>query len=130
MSARSRCVRTLSYLVVERGEVRRGPETVCSAVQIARVVARNRFEEEADPTLVFGESHTFTKQLRRIRRMTGNAQRDTGDVAKHRHRVVVVEVAAEALLVREAGDADHHRIPVLTVGEELERGCLTAYLIL
>ena len=36
-----------------------------------------------------------------------------GDVAQHRDRVVVVEVAAEALLVAVAGDAHDHRVAVL-----------------
>ena len=43
--------------------------------------------------------------------------------------VVVVEVAAEALLVGEAGDPHDHRVAELAAAEELERGGLAAQLV-
>src|SRR5918996_927293 len=128
MSPRPRSSPTVSHVVDGRG-VGSGPESVVRVVQVATVVERDGLEEHAYSALVPGESYTLTKQLWRIRRMTGNAQRDAGDVSKHRDRVVVVEVAAEALLVREAGDSDHHGIPILAIGEEREEGRFTAYLI-
>ena len=45
-------------------------------------------------------------------------------------RVVVVEVAAEALLVAVAGDAHDERVGVLPVGEERQAGRLAAQLVL
>ena len=45
----------------------------------------------------------------------GEAIDQARDVAQHADRVVVVEVAAEALLVAVAGDAHHHRVAVLPV---------------
>jgi hypothetical protein len=40
-----------------------------------------------------------------------------------------VEVPAEALLISVSGHADHHRIAVLTVGEELQCRALAANLV-
>ena len=55
---------------------------------------------------------------------------ETGDVAQHGDRVVVVEVAAEALLVAEPGDAHDHRVGVRAVGEEPQARGLAAQLVL
>src|SRR6185312_15703700 len=53
-----------------------------------------------------------------------------GDVAEHAEPVVVVEVAAEALLVPVALDPDDHPVPVRALREELQRGGLATKLVL
>ena len=60
----------------------------------------------------------------------GAGDHEAGDVAQHRHRVVVVEVTAEALLVGEPGDAHDHRVAVRTVREERQARRLAAQLVL
>ena len=52
------------------------------------------------------------------------------DVAQHAERVVVVEVAAEALLVAVAGDAHDHRVAELAVARRTQRRRLAAQLVL
>jgi hypothetical protein len=59
----------------------------------------------------------------------GHGQHQARDVAQRADRVVVVEVAAEALLVAEALDAHDHRVRELALGEEGERAGLAAQLV-
>ena len=63
----------------------------------------------------------------RVRRARDDQPRD---VAQHAEPVVVVEVPAEALLVRQPLDPDDERVPVGAAGEELQAGRLAAQLIL
>ena len=66
---------------------------------------------------------TQVRSMRRRVVAAGRAGDDqTGDVAQHPDRVVVVEVPAESLLVREAGDPDDHRVAVRAV----EKNCSDA----
>ena len=60
----------------------------------------------------------------------GDAITSPGMSRSTRDRVVVVEVAAEALLVAVAGDAHDQRVAVLTLGEELQRRGLAPQLVL
>ena len=64
-----------------------------------------------------------------IGRVGRRGEDNAGDVPKGGHRVVVVEVAAEPPLVGVGGDTNHHRVAVLTVGEEAEAGGLTPELV-
>ena len=59
----------------------------------------------------------------------GTAIDQAGDVTQHGDRVVVVEVPAEPFLVAEPGDPHDHRVAVLAVGEERQRGRLAAQLV-
>ena len=54
---------------------------------------------------------------------------EPGDVAQRGDGVVVVEMAAEPLLVSVARDPHDHRVAVLAVGEELQRGAFAADLV-
>ena len=67
---------------------------------------------------------------RRVGRVRRRGDHEARDVAEHGDAVVVVEVAAEPLLVAVAGDAHDERVGVLPVGEERQAGRLAAQLIL
>ena len=111
--------------------VRRRPDTVARLVQVARVVERDRLEEHAHRAR---RRRPPPRSVRSIGAASagcaGRRDDEPGDVAQHADRVVVVEVAAEALLVAEPGDAHDHRVAVLAVGEELQARRLAAELVL
>ena len=60
----------------------------------------------------------------------GTARITPRNVAQHRHRVVVVEMPAEALLIAQPGNPQHHRIGELPVGKERQRRRLAPDLVL
>ena len=93
------------------------------------MVQRNRLEEQAhQPGRACGD-HTGPHHRRGVVGPRRGGHHDTGQVADRGDRVVVVEVPAETLLVAVSGDPHHHRVAVLTVGEELQRGTLAADLV-
>src|SRR3546814_20762870 len=53
----------------------------------------------------------------------------TGNVAQRGNRVVVVKMATKTTLITQPGDAHHHRIAILVVGEELQRTRIAANLV-
>ena len=109
-------------LVDERGD----PAFVVVLVEIARVVQRDRLEEDADRSvdergLRAGDEHR--------RRVVGRAQATRSrarDVAENADRIVVMEVPAEPALVAVAGDPDHHPVAICALREELQRRRLAA----
>ena len=93
------------------------PATVARLVQVAGVVQRDRLEEHRHRAVGVGSGDARAQHRRRHRLgWPGQAITRPGDVAQHGDRVVVVEVAAEALLVGEAGDAHDHRVGVRRPG--------------
>ena len=109
---------------------RRRPRLVAVLDRVARVVQRDRLEEDADAPVHerrLGARHEHGGGIVGPRRRRDD---DAGDVAQHADRVVVVEVPSEAPLVAVARDPDHHPVPVRALGEELERRRLAAKLVL
>ena len=72
----------------------------------------------------------MSEHRRGVVRPRGRGDHEARDVAQDAERVVVVEVAAEALLVAVALDPHDHPVAVRALGEELERGRLAAELVL
>ena len=98
-------------------------------MQITLVIQGNRLQEDADAAVQLGRGQAGAQHRRRVVR-TGRAGDDqAGDVPQRGQAVVVVEVAAEPLLVGQPGDAHHHRVAVLGAGEEGQRGRLAADLV-
>ena len=88
-------------------------------MQVTGVVQRDRLQEDADAAVDLGRGEAGAQHRRRLGRPGRHGDDQPGDVAQHGHRVVVVEVPAEALLVRQPGDPHHHRVAVRAAGEEL-----------
>ena len=113
------------------GRLRRAPASrVAGLVQIGRVVQRDRFEEDADAAVDGGRGDAGPQHRGRVVGPGRRRDDEAGDVAEHGDGVVVVEVAAEALLVAVAGDAHDERVAVLALGEELQRRRLAPQLVL
>ena len=110
-----------------RRGIGREPALVAIGVKIALVVQRDRLEEDDDPAVLRGHGDRAAEHARRV--VARPARRSVRDVAQGADAVVVVEVAAEALLVREAGDANDHGVAELAAAEELEAGRLAANLV-
>ena len=110
--------------------VGRGPLAIAVREKIAAVVARDGLEEDAHAAILLGQGEAGAQQARSLSRMARDGDDEPGDVPQDRDRVVVVEVTAEATLVRESGDPDDHSVAVLTVGEEAQGGGLAAKLVL
>src|SRR5690606_13333572 len=68
--------------------------------------------------------------MHRVAPVGGYRKNDTGNVAKDRKAVVVVEMTPKALLISEPRDADDHRIGVLAIREEAQGRSLAANLVL
>ena len=94
------------------------------------MVQRDRLEEHADAAVDLRRRDAGPQHRRGVVRPRGRGDHEAGDVAQHGDRVVVVEVAAEALLVAVPGDPHHHPVAVLPLREELQRRRLAAQLIL
>ena len=110
----------------ERGE----PEPVAVLVQVTGVVERYRLEEHGDAAVDLRGGDARPQHRGRIVRPGGRCDHEPRDVTKHPDGVVIVEVAAEALLVAVAGDPDHDAVPVAALGEELQCRRLSAQLVL
>ena len=106
------------------------PEPVAVLVEVARVVERDRLEEDAHRAVDLRRRDARPQHRGGIVGPRGRRDHETGDVAEHPEPVVVVEVPAEAALVAEPLDADDHPVAVRALGEELERRRLAAQLIL
>ena len=98
-------------------------------MQVLGHVQRDRLEKGADTTVDLGQRHQGAQHHRRVVAPRGTRHHQTRDVAQGGDRVVVVEVAAKTALVAQRGDAHHHRVAVLAVGEELQAGRLAADLV-
>src|SRR6266540_3649502 len=98
-------------------------------MQVAGVVEGNGFQEEADSTVYFGRGGAGVQHGGGVVGAGGGGDHHAGDVAQRGDRVVVVEVAAEALLVAVAGDPDDNGVAVLDLREESQGGRLAADLI-
>ena len=94
------------------------------------MVAGDRFEEHTDGAVGDRRRHARAQHRRGVGRVGRRGDHQAGDVAQHGDAVVVVEVAAEALLVPVAGDAHDQRVGVLAVREEPQAGRLAAQLVL
>ncbi len=109
--------------------MRREPAVVAIVVQIAGVVQRDRFEEDAHRPGCLRRGDAGMKHRRGIVGAGRGRDHYSWNVADRGNGVVVVEVPAEPLLVSVAGHANHHRIAVLPVGKELQRRTLAANLV-
>ena len=94
------------------------------------MVERDRFEEHRHRAVGDRRRHAGAQHRRRVGGVAGAGDHEPGDVAQHADRVVVVEVAAEALLVGEPGDAHDHRVAVPPLREERQAGGLATQLVL
>ena len=112
------------------GRRRREPEAVALVVEITGVVERDRLEERAHAAVDLRRRNARPQHRGGIVRPRRRRDHEAGNVAQDGDRVVVVEVAAEALLVAVAGDPHHHPVAVLALREELQRRRLAAELIL
>ncbi len=107
----------------------RQPAAIAVGVQITLVVERDRLDDHHHPPVGGGHRQRTPKQGGGLIGAADDHQGDAGDLPDRGQGVIVVEVAAEALLVREPRDADHHRRGEGPVGEEAGRGRLTPELI-
>ncbi len=115
---------------VGRRIVRRRPQAVARLVEVARRVERDRLEEDAHRAVGARGGDAGPQHRRRVVAARRRRDHEAGDVAQHGDRVVVVEVAAEPLLVAVARDPHDHRVAVPPGREELERRRLAAQLVL
>ena len=106
------------------------PALVAGGVQIPRVVERDRLQEHRDRAVGRGGGDAGAQQRGGVVTAARAGHHQSGDVAQHTDRVVVVEVPAESLLVRQSRDPHHQRVPVAALGEEGQRGGLAAELVL
>jgi hypothetical protein len=112
-----------------RPRIRRQPATVAVVVQVAGVVQRDRLQEHAHRAVDGSRGHAGPQHRGGVIGPRRAGEDQAGDVAQRPDRIVVVEVAAEALLVRQPGHPHHHRVAELTGREELLGGSLAPDLI-
>ena len=93
------------------------------------MVERDRLEEDDHAPVLRGHRDRAAQHARRVVAARRDREHQRRDVAQRADAVVVVEVAAEALLVGEARHAHDHRVPELAGAEELQRGGLAAQLV-
>ncbi|CAM4385952.1 hypothetical protein NONI108955_24020 [Nocardia ninae] len=93
------------------------------------MVEGDGFEVDADAAVDSGGGDAGAQEGGGVVGARGGGDDEAGDVAQGGDGVVVVEVAAETLLVGVAGDADHHRIVVAPMGKEGQGGGLAAQLV-
>src|SRR6266571_8356176 len=98
-------------------------------MQIPGRIQRDRLKVDTDATVYLRGGKAGTQHRRRVVRTRRRGDDQARDVAQRAEGVFVVEVAAEALLVGVSGDADDHRVAILPLREERERGGLTAQLV-
>ncbi|SBV34885.1 protein of unknown function [uncultured Sphingopyxis sp.] len=106
------------------------PQPVAFFVEVARHVERDRFDEDDHALLLAREADAFAKHCHSVAPVRRYREDKARNVAENREAVVVVEMAAEALLIAEPRDADHHRVRILAVREEAQCRCLAADLVL
>ena len=94
------------------------------------MVQRDRLEEGADAAVDLRRGDARAQHRGGVVGPSRRRDHDTRDVAENGDRVVVVEVAAEALLVAVARDPHDHAVAVAALGEELQRRGLAAQLVL
>ena len=94
------------------GRRRREPEAVALLVEVAGVVERDRLEERAHAAVDLRRGDARAQHRRRVVGPRRRRDHEAGDVAQDGDRVVVVEVAAEALLVAVARDPHDHPVAV------------------
>ena len=110
--------------------IRRDPATIVRAEQITGVVERDRLQKNARRSVSGRCRQAGAEHGRRVVRSCRRRHDDPGDVSEDCHGVVVVEMAAEALLVAVSGDPQHHRVLVLPIREERQGRGLAPKLIL
>src|SRR6266566_4461225 len=98
-------------------------------MQIPGRIQRDRLKVDTDATVYLRGGKAGTQHRRRVVRPRGRGDDQARDVAQRAEGVVVVEVPTEAPLVGVGGDADNHRVAVLALREERERGGLTPQLV-
>ena len=86
------------------------------------MVQRDRLQEHADAAVRLRRGQAGAQHGGRVVGPGRAGDDQARDVPQAGHRVVVVEMAAEPFLVGEAGDPHHHRVAVLALGEEGQRG--------
>ena len=109
---------------------RRHPPAVARLVEILRVVAGDRLEEHRYRAIDLSSRDACRQHRRGVVGSRGRSHDETGDVAQHRNRIVVVKVTAESLLVAVSGNAHDEAVAVLAVGEERQGRRLAAQLVL
>ncbi len=76
------------------------------------------------------QPHAFAQHRYRIAPIGRHRQHHTRNITKHGQRIVIVEVPAKALLVRQPGNPHDHRIGELPVRKERKRRRLAPDLVL
>ncbi len=115
---------------VTRRRVRSEPALVVRLVEVLGHVEGDRLEEDRDAAVHLGRRDERAEHLDRVVGPRGDSDDEAGDVAERGDGVVVVEVAAEALLVAEALETEDEAVPELSLGEERERARLAPDLVL
>ena len=105
------------------------PGAVSGFVQILLVVERDRLDEGHHPAVLDGHGDRAAQHAGGIVAACRDGEDQPGDVTQRPNAVVVVEVAAETLLVGETRQAHDHRIAELAGAEELQAGGLAANLV-
>ena len=105
------------------------PLFVAVFVKVAGVVERDRFEVDAHGPGVVGGGRAGVHHRGGVVGAGGGGDDEPGDVPECSDGVVVVEVAAESLLVAVSRDPHDHRVAILAVGEELQRGTFAPDLV-
>ena len=94
------------------------------------MVQGDGLDDHADRAVDGGGREARAQDGGRVARVRRAGDDEPGDVTEHREPVVVVEVAAEALLIGQPRHPDDERIAVRAAGEELQGGRLAAQLVL
>ncbi|KMU65557.1 hypothetical protein STRNTR1_2063 [Stenotrophomonas maltophilia] len=105
------------------------PLAITRFVQVLAHVQRDRLQEHRHASIHPRQCGQRAQHHHRIVATRRAAHHQPGDVAQRGDRVVVVEVATEALLVAQPGHPHQHRVAVLIVGEELQRTRFAAHLV-
>ena len=94
------------------------------------MVAGDGLEEHRYRAIDLSSRDACRQHCRGVIGSRGRSHDETGNVAQHRNRIVVVKMTAESLLVAISRNTDDEAVAVLAIGEERQRRSLAAQLVL
>ena len=102
------------------------PGLITWLVEVALVIQRNRLEEHRQRRIRDGGGGAGTQHRGRVIGARRTRHHEPRNVTQHSDGVVIVEVAAEALLIAKTSDPDDHRVAEPAAGEERQGRTLAA----